>query len=123
LLLKGYKGREGHCDVPNNYKENGFSLGAWVASQRQNKIKNRLPPEQRGRLDQLGFVWTALKDRWEQGCSISHFIGSARGIAAFPPNHKEGDLRRQSLDVLGFVWNVRKRTAADSSVKPQELES
>jgi hypothetical protein len=27
-LLKGYKDREGHCDVLNNYKVNGFSLGS-----------------------------------------------------------------------------------------------
>ena len=25
-----YKNREGHCEVPQGYKENGFNLGNWV---------------------------------------------------------------------------------------------
>jgi hypothetical protein len=121
-LLKGYKDREGHCDIPNNYKENGFSLGAWVANQRQNK--NRLTLEQRQRLDQLGFVWGVLEGRWEQGCRVLALYRNREGHCDVPVKHKEGDFllghwvnnqrtrreklsdkQRRQLDELGFVWD------------------
>ena len=35
--LKIYRGRAGHCRVPQRQKENGFSLGQWVSRQRQSK--------------------------------------------------------------------------------------
>lgn len=207
-FLKGYKGREGHCDVPNTYKENGFSLGAWVANQRQNKVRSRLTFEQRQRLDQLGFVWDVLEDRWEEWCRVLALYRDREGHCDVPVKYKEGDFllghwvnnrrtkreklsdeqrkqldelgfiwdpfekawqrafnflktykereghclvpdhhkengfnlgkwvgkqrgkrkkmsieRRRSLDALGFVWNAKKGMAADSSVRPQELES
>ena len=123
-LLKGYKGREGHCNVPNNYKENGFSLGGWVANQRQNQIKNRLTLEQRQRLDQLGFAWGVLEDRWEEWCRILALYRNREGHCDVPVKHKEGDFllghwvnnrrtkreklseeQRKHLDELGFVWD------------------
>ena len=47
--------REGHCRVPNNHREQGFRLGAWVSHQRADK--DRMSPERRQRLKTLGFVW------------------------------------------------------------------
>jgi hypothetical protein len=35
--LKIYRGRAGHCRVPQRQKENGFSLGQWASRQRQSK--------------------------------------------------------------------------------------
>src|SRR5215813_6157379 len=43
--LKMYKEREGHCSVPGTHKENGFSLGQWVTTQRKNQ--DGLPVERR----------------------------------------------------------------------------
>jgi len=36
----------------------GFKLGIWVSSQRTKKDK--LKPDQRNRLDELGFVWKVI---------------------------------------------------------------
>jgi hypothetical protein len=48
-FLKAYRDREGHCLVAAKHKENGFSLGAWVGSQRQKK--ESLRKERRDKLD------------------------------------------------------------------------
>jgi len=55
-LLKQFSSREGHCRVPKKHKEDGFSLGAWVAKQKINEEKLSL--ENKRRLELLGFIWT-----------------------------------------------------------------
>jgi hypothetical protein len=54
-----YKAREGHCRVPQRHKENGFSLGQWVAKQRKNQ--DGLPVKRRQALEKLGFVWSVSR--------------------------------------------------------------
>ncbi|WP_430465015.1 helicase associated domain-containing protein [Tabrizicola sp.] len=56
-VLSAYRFREGHCNVPQKHIEHGFNLGAWVGSQRIKKAK--LVPERLGRLNAIGFVWSA----------------------------------------------------------------
>jgi superfamily II DNA or RNA helicase len=55
-----FKGREGHCRVPQGHVEGTFKLGAWVSSQR-NKEGN-LAAERKRRLDEIGFVWRSKKE-------------------------------------------------------------
>ena len=50
-----FKEREGHCRVPQRYKLDEFSLGAWVRAQRE--TKDSMSSERRQRLDDIGFVW------------------------------------------------------------------
>jgi hypothetical protein len=57
--LMRFKGREGHCRVPQRHVEGTFKLGAWVSSER-NKEHN-LAPERKRRLDEIGFVWRSKK--------------------------------------------------------------
>ena len=59
--LQAFHAREGHCNLPQNYKaEDGFWLGHWVYRQRKMDI---LFPEQKQRLDDIGFIWDASKDK------------------------------------------------------------
>ena len=53
--LLEFKEREGHCRVPQRYKLDEFSLGAWVPAQRE--TKDSMSSERRQRLDDIGFVW------------------------------------------------------------------
>ena len=134
--LSNYKTREGHCLVPIDHEENGFPLGKWVFRQRQNK---KIPIERRRRLNTLGFVWRPFDSAWERSFAALIEFKNREGHCRVPDDHIENGInlgwvgkqrakknlsveRRQSLDALGFVWNVQKRTAADVSVKPHELE-
>jgi hypothetical protein len=57
VALKAFKGREGHCRVGAHHFEGAFKLGLWVSTQRRNKSK--MSKERKGRLNDIGFVWTA----------------------------------------------------------------
>jgi hypothetical protein len=118
-----YKEREGHCRVPQSYKENGFRLGQWVAVQRRSM--ETMPALHRQRLDAIGFVWDPLETAWEKG--LRHLITykEREGHCLIPKEHKENgfplgrwvnklrqrkenlsEVRRQRLDELGFTWDA-----------------
>jgi hypothetical protein len=44
-LLKQFKKREGHCNVPLSHTEDGANVGVWVSAQRQLNRKETLDPE------------------------------------------------------------------------------
>ncbi len=54
--LAAFKERFGHCHVPVQWEEDR-KLGEWVAFQRDQARRLRLPDNRRQRLDSLGFVW------------------------------------------------------------------
>jgi Fe2+ transport system protein FeoA len=121
--LKIYRDREGDCLVPRTHKEeDGFKLGSWVGVQRVNKDK--MPPERRQRLDELGFVWSLLEADWEEGFSHLKIYRDRVGDCRVEQRHKENGFalgqwvtvqrvnkhkmspeRRQRLNELGFVWD------------------
>jgi hypothetical protein len=55
--IKEFQKREGHCLVPQKWKEDGESLGSWVSSQRA--ARQSMQPERLEKLDALGFIWNA----------------------------------------------------------------
>ena len=59
-LLK-FKEIEGHCRVPKTFKLDGFALGSWM--HRQRKFVHSMSPERKQRLDDIGFIWDASKDK------------------------------------------------------------
>ena len=52
-LLKQFKQREGHCNIPSHHKEDGANLGRWVANQRQVKKMGTLDPEKQKWLEEI----------------------------------------------------------------------
>jgi hypothetical protein len=54
--LVAFKRKNGHCIVPKRNKEDA-SLGAWVGTQRGNHAKNKIKPDRKVLLDEIGFVW------------------------------------------------------------------
>jgi hypothetical protein len=56
-LLENYRLREGHCNVPFSYQEDGVNLGTWVFGQRSTKKKGKLVADRARRLEDLGMVW------------------------------------------------------------------
>jgi hypothetical protein len=56
--LVEFKRKTGHCMVPNRYQEDA-SLGVWVNTQRQFHANNKIRPDRKGLLDEIGFAWKA----------------------------------------------------------------
>jgi Helicase associated domain len=127
-----YTEREGHCRVPLSHKENGFRLGQWVGNQRNNK---KIYAERRQRLDEIGFVWDHLAADWEDGLHCLRMYKEREGHCRVPQAHKENSFplgrwvarqrqnkdglsegRRQGLEELGFIWNVRQPRSRSSPV-------
>ena len=54
--LEAFKLHFGHCNVPQQWKENP-PLGAWAVFQRKKHKQNKLLPHQFKLLDNLGFRW------------------------------------------------------------------
>ncbi len=63
--LTTYKRTNGHCNVPIKGKEKS-GLGIWCGNQKSNYKSNQLSPVRVKRLEQLGFVWDFLSDKWEE---------------------------------------------------------
>ena len=51
-----YKRVQGHCNVPQGYKEN-TQLGTWVDTQRASTRRGNMDEEKRKKLDSIGFTW------------------------------------------------------------------
>ncbi len=136
--LRAYKQREGHCRVHASFKaEDGYRLGSWVSNQRKpfnrRRTKDRLSPERRQQLEELGFVWDPIEQDWQEGlshlraykqreghCRVPTLFRSADGYRLGswvsrqrkPFNRRNTKNRlspehRQQLEELGFVWKVR----------------
>jgi superfamily II DNA or RNA helicase len=128
--LKRYYQRVGHCNVPQQHKENGYPLGNWVSVQRLKKDK--LSPERLHRLEELGFIWDAREAAWEEGFYHLKLYKESEGHCNVPVRHKDKDgfalgqwvsvqrlsktlsqERRKRLDELGFVWDLREAAWED----------
>jgi hypothetical protein len=120
--LKLYLEREGNCRVPTKHKEDGSPLGQWVSHQRRGK--DSLSQERLQRLDELGFVWDAFTEQWEEGFRHLKQYLEREGHCRAPKGYKEdgfnlgawvNNLRRgkdspsqerlQRLDEIGFIWD------------------
>jgi len=106
--LKIYRGRAGHCRVPQRHKENGFALGLWVSRQRQSK--DTLSLERRQGLDELGFVWDVLETDWEEGFNYLKAYNRTANHCNVPKIHKEKGFP------LG-IWVSEQRVMASLSLR------
>jgi hypothetical protein len=123
-LLRRYKDREGHCNVPVAHKEDGFGLGQWVINQRARR--NVLTAERLRKLDEIGFDWNPFEKEWEGGFRILRVFKEREGHCRVTQDHNEdgfrlgqwvnvqrtgrnalSESRRQRLDEIGFSWNPR----------------
>ena len=59
--LQEYFDRETHVRVHFAWKENGYPLGRWV--DRQRRVQDSISQSRRDKLNKLGFIWAASKDK------------------------------------------------------------
>lgn len=73
---KAYYQTHGNLNVPKRYKtEEGYSLGAWIATQRRVRAGQQygnLTAERISRLDEIGMIWeNRLELAWERGYRVA----------------------------------------------------
>jgi hypothetical protein len=123
-LLRQFREREGHASVPKPHIEGGIALGKWVQGMRSRR--QHLPEGRSIQLAEVGFVWGAHDDRFQQYVGLLQQFVSREGHARVPGRWTEGGHqlgawvtktrsrraalspdRIAQLDALGFVWSVR----------------
>jgi superfamily II DNA or RNA helicase len=123
-----YHEEHGHLRVPQDHvTASGFKLGSWISEQRQSCHEDRLGSERKAALDQMGMVWDALANQWQQGLDealayyrahgnlqvrAAHVTASGFRLGGWVSNRREdlkaGRLdpaRRAALDELGMTWS------------------
>jgi hypothetical protein len=118
--LQAFKKVHRHCEVPNEWERNP-SLGAWCTTQRMGR--KSLPTQRRRRLDQLGFDWTPIDNRWEQRfeelkmykarhghCNVPFGWAENPALACWVLKQRQWKQRNSPernarLEALGFIWN------------------
>ena len=128
--LEQFKEREGHCNAPDRYEEDGISLGAWLDTQRTTMKRGTLDESRQSRLEGLGISWNVLEDQWERNFALLEQFKEREGHCNVPYSHEEdgiklgvwlrtlrqvrngnedGNLsadRVQRLEALGVIWDV-----------------
>lgn len=124
--LLDYRKIYGHIDVPQQDKKYR-QLGRWVNDQRTKKKNGVLSKEYEDRLNEIGFVWDALEERWNQRLSELREFHKKYGHFNVPPQISEypklyswsKKLRRKrpapdrfaKLISIGYDWDIEARKA------------
>ncbi len=136
-LLLQYKQTHGDCLVPQRWKENR-GLADWVSDQRTAFHRGRLTLERVRGLDEIGFDWDPLGNRWEamfqklvefkndhghtnvpQGSSkyaaLATWVHGQRAAKRY--NRAIIAERGKRLDEIGFVWRLVERNVWERMIE------
>jgi len=126
--LEEYKREHGHCNVPQQYKENP-QLGSWVNTQRRFYIQNKLSSERIEALERIGFEskpeeaswWKRLHEledykqehghcivpqQYTENPQLGSWVNKQR--TAYNQNKMSSE-RVEALERIGFEWIGPKR--------------
>jgi superfamily II DNA or RNA helicase len=123
LLLKQYKAREGHLQVPFAHCEGDMRLGAWV--NRVRRRRSRLSSKETLQLSALDFAWEAIEvPRFSEKMALLQQFVRSNGHCRVPVSYsvdgtnlgkwvshvRNGSIKidtetRTQLNALGFSWN------------------
>lgn len=125
-LLVTFKLREGHCRVPALHLENEMKLGQWVSDQRKNYQKETISNQRKKQLNEIGFIWDVISEKWETGFSFLLQYLKREGNCLVPNKHSEGNYplgqwvshqrrtksklpkhRILQLDSISFEWDLQ----------------
>lgn len=122
-----YYAAHGDLLVSRGYIIDGFNLGSWINSQRQNYKKEILTADRIQKLETLGMVWEPHDEKWGIGYSYAERFYAAHGNLLVPFKstmdgynlsswinnqrcaYKKGTLNTdkiQKLEAIGMVWDA-----------------
>jgi superfamily II DNA or RNA helicase len=123
-ILRSYRLKYGHSQVPFSWVEDDVQLGSWVNTIRTGRIT--LTTEQRQLLDDLDFVWNVRESSFLKGLKSLERFKLREGHVKVPRKWVEGDFKlgdwvvvlrtrrdklsienQSALNQLGFEWNPR----------------
>jgi superfamily II DNA or RNA helicase len=119
--LKEFTASYGHANVPAKHKNNDFSLGIWIQSQRSNYKCAKLSTERIALLEALeGWIWDPKEAKWEEAYKRLLNFCVKEGHSLVPPNHIE-----DGLDLREWISTQRKSYKAKkiSEQRIEKLES
>ena len=128
--LRAYTAGEGHANVPQRHvADDGFRLGNWVGTRRNERSAGTLSPVRIAELDALGMVWDPRDAGYRIGADHLRAYAAAAGHANMPASHRADDgfklgvwvanrrhdhtvgrlstARIAELNTLGMVWDPR----------------
>jgi Helicase associated domain len=127
--LVDYVERHGDARVPFSYVvDDGYKLGVWVDTQRQNRAKGKVDADRQRRLQDLpGWTWNTAVDAWENafgqllnyverhgharvprsytvdGYRLGHWVNNQRHKRTI--GTLDADRQRRLEDVPGWTWD------------------
>jgi hypothetical protein len=120
--LRCFVRREGHGRVPRDHIEGDYRLGVWVSSIRAKR--DALTSNRRAQLEDAGFFWGSLDERFAQNLELLKGYVAREGHARVPHGYVDDGVRLGNwvsnlrvtratvppervakLDEAGFVWD------------------
>jgi superfamily II DNA or RNA helicase len=103
-LILEFVDREGHAQVPAQYRQAEFALGRWVSKRRTEFRTGRLAVDRAARLEEIrGWTWTPHGDQWERALSSFKEYVDREGNARIPRGHLESGINLRT-------WVMSQRT-------------
>lgn len=117
--LQGYVNENGHASPPQSFADDdGYRLGMWVQSQRQNQAKGTLSRDQRIRLEKLpGWDWRPRDSRWEDSFRRLQKYVRKNGHACPPQTFEDEDGYR-----LGTWVNLQRQIFAKGFLSSEQRD-
>ena len=108
--LMQFKDKHNHCNVSQHGKEK--KLGIWVMNQRavyNNNKKGRLSPEQIDLLNDIGFSWNPVEDKWNEMFDQLVEFKNIKGHCNFPQGYKANPQLATWANTQRLVYNKKKK--------------
>ena len=118
-LLKQFKEREDHCNVPKSHEEDGIRLGVWLNTQRTSMKEEKLDESYQQRLEELGVSWDPFADQWERNFALLEQFKEREGHCNVPQSHEEDGIKLGSW--LNRLRQVR-RGNRDGKLSSEQIE-
>ncbi|MCX6838945.1 MAG: helicase associated domain-containing protein [Verrucomicrobia bacterium] len=127
--LVAFKDRFGHAHVPVQWSEDR-QLGEWVAFQRDQSRRQRLPADRYQRLDALGFVWKPAArfnqppfpaERAPDQKKIILWETRYAELCAFKAEHGHTNVTKSQNRTLGHWRDVQREFRRKGMLKPDRI--